>query len=165
MAHARIFQLRIERPSCRRQTTDRRIASILDAHAAQGYVVLPGEANDGTLVQFCVVTPSDVLMTLDVKPKQQPLLGSQCLNWIYASGAVGWEETSKKRRTREHQSCGKECQRIARAYVIQDFGQDAPCSQRKKKAGTNCKSRLHRALSHAQSQHIAPMCSPGHPAP
>ena len=43
MAPAGILQLRIERPSCRRQTNDRRIASILDAHAAQGSVAPPGE--------------------------------------------------------------------------------------------------------------------------
>ena len=58
-----------------------------------------------------------------------PLLGSQRRHRIHASGAVGREETSKKRRTREHQSCGNKRQRIARTYVIQDFGQDAPCSQ------------------------------------
>ena len=83
--------------------------------------------DDATVIY--VVTPSDVSMTLDVKPEQRPLFRSKCLYGVHASGAVGREETSKKRRAREHQSCGNERQRIARTYVIQDFGQNASCSQ------------------------------------
>jgi hypothetical protein len=57
------------------------------------------------------------------------LFGPQCRHRIDASSAVGGEKTSKQRCTCQHQSCGNKCQRIARTYVIQDFGQDASCSQ------------------------------------
>jgi len=57
------------------------------------------------------------------------LLGSQCCDRIHARGAVSREETSKECCTREHQSCSNECQRIARTYVIQDLGQNAPRSE------------------------------------
>src|SRR6516162_8423490 len=47
-------------------------------------------------------------MTLHCKPEQRPLFRSKCLYGVHASGAVGWEETSKKRCAREHKSRGNE---------------------------------------------------------
>src|SRR6516162_9070224 len=38
------------------------------------------------------------LMTLHGKPEQRPLFRSKCLYGVYASGAIRWEKTSKKRR-------------------------------------------------------------------
>src|SRR4029434_503548 len=57
------------------------------------------------------------------------LFSSQCCYRIDASSAVGREEAGKEGRTCEHQSCGNKRQRIARSYVIQDLGEDAPCGQ------------------------------------
>jgi hypothetical protein len=54
------------------------------------------------------------------------LFGSQRRHRIHPSRAARREETSKKRRSREHQTCTDEGQRIRWAYLIQDFGQDAP---------------------------------------
>ena len=54
------------------------------------------------------------------------LFGSQRRHRIHASSTVGREETSKERRTRQHQSRSEKRQRIARTYIIQDFGQYAP---------------------------------------
>src|SRR5215469_1592145 len=81
-----------------------------------------------TMPQYFVWLHPGRLMTLHDK-LQRPLFRSKRLYGVHASGAVGWEETGKKRRAREHQSCSNERQWIARTYVVQDFGQNASCSQ------------------------------------
>ena len=57
------------------------------------------------------------------------LFGSQRCHRIHPGGAARREETSKKRSDREHQACADERQRIGWTYLIQDFRQDAPCSE------------------------------------
>src|SRR5207249_5689271 len=85
--------------------------------------------------------------------------GSQRCHRIHTSGATRRQETSKKRRTSEHQACADERQRIGRTYLVQDFGQDPPCTQRKNKSDADGKSRLHCCLSHDKAEYVAPMCS------
>src|SRR5215831_1237653 len=82
-----------------------------------------------TMPQYFVWLRPEHLMTLHGKPEQWPLFRSKCLYGVHASGAVRREKTSKKRRACEHESCSDERQRVARTYVIQDFGQNATCGQ------------------------------------
>src|SRR3954466_10598150 len=99
---------------------------------------------------------------MEVNRIDSPLLRSQRRYRVHASGAVCREETSKKRRTGEHQGCDNKCQGIARTYVIQDFGQNAPCSEGKKKTCANCERCLHCALSHDEPKHVTLTCAQGH---
>src|SRR5215475_4854145 len=90
------------------------------------------------------------------------LFGSQRCNRIDPGGAIRREETSKKRRNREHQTCADQRKWIGWTYVIQDFGQDPPSSERKKKADADSQSCLHRALSHNKGEDVASMCAQCH---
>src|SRR4029077_16520591 len=67
----------------------------------------------------------------------RPLFRAQGGDWIDVGGAAGGQKTGKQRRNRQHQTGSKQCERIARTYIIQDLGQDAPRGQRKQNSDGN----------------------------
>src|SRR3954453_15484654 len=90
------------------------------------------------------------------------LFRSQRSHRIDASGATRWEETGEERRSGEQQTCADERQWIGRTDVIQDLGQNTPCTQRKKETDADSKSRLQGALSHDERKDVTPVCAQCH---